>query len=89
MEEKNEKKPGMLSDDELEKATGGISLDELQNVPIGARVRIVRGLFADQCGTIKEFQLDWGDSKHPKYYSWVRLDSGKETTFTAEDFELI
>lgn len=89
MEEKNEMKAAILNDDELDKVAGGVTLDELQELPIGTRVRAVAGLMCGQCGTITEFQLDWGHPKYPKYYSWVHFDNGKETYLSVDEFEVI
>ncbi len=89
MEENNKNRTNMLNDDALDKVAGGVTLDELQELPIGTRVRAVKGDKAGLCGTITEFQLNWGDSKYPKYYSWVHFDNGKETYLSVDDFELI
>lgn len=87
MEENNKANFNMLNDDELDKIVGGVTLDELQELPIGTRVRGLRGDCRGLCGTITEFQHNWG--KYKKYYSWVHFDNGFETYLSVDEFEVI
>ncbi len=73
----------LLNDEELEKTAGGMSDSEAQNVPIGARLRIISGYFEDQCVTVVGYARDMFTKSVMGFR--VQFDDGRtETVFNNE-----
>ena len=73
----------LLNDEELEKAAGGMSDDEAQNVAIGARLYVISGHFKYQYGTVVGYAKDTFSGFVRGFK--IKLDNGGiETIFNDE-----
>ncbi len=73
-----------LQDEVLEQVTGGMSEDEFQHLEVGARVRVIAGIWENHTGTVTGF-VD--DSMKPgvRLVALTQLDSGEKDAFGSDE----
>lgn len=76
-----------LRENELKATAGGISKEQFNQLPIGARIKIVTGRHAGKEAVILSYKNDW--MSNVRIAAWIRTEDGSEESITSSEFEVI
>lgn len=76
-----------IKNNEIESVTGGISKEQLNQLPVGTRIKIISGRHAGKEAVIRSFVNDL--MSNVRIVAWIKLDDGTEESITPGEFEVI